>query len=343
LTFPFQILKKEGPLPVGVTAELTYRCNLRCIHCYVQNSIFRELSLKEWKKIIEVLRGKGVLFITFTGGEPFIRNDAIKIMEFASQKDMALRIFTNGSLLSYEICERLKDLKILEVEMSIYGDENVHDSITGVNGSFKRLLKSLELLRKNGLKVNLKMVVMKRNKKDIEKVNRIGETFGSKAYFDFFITPKDDGDMSPTRLRLNRNELIGALKIVKAIFSTCSVKDYEEFKNRKYLCGAGINFFNINPEGIVSPCLQLRIPCGNIIKDDFEKIWNGKEMKKIRGILKKLNQKCDGCLYSDFCHYCIGVNLLECKNFQSPSKYSCVLAKVRRDLYNKEKIKGEKI
>jgi len=122
--------------------------------------------LNEWKKIIEVLRGKGVLFLTFTGGEPFIRNDAIKIMEFASQKDMALRIFTNGSLLSYEICERLKDLKILEVEMSIYGDENVHDSITGVNGSFKRLLKSLELLRKNGMKVNLKMVVMKRNKKE---------------------------------------------------------------------------------------------------------------------------------------------------------------------------------
>jgi len=184
---------------------------------------------------------------------------------------------------------------------------------------------------------------MKGNQKDIEKVHRIGETFGSKAYFDFFITPKDDGDMSPTRLRLNRNELIRALKIVKAIFSTCSVKDYEEFKNRKYLCGAGINFFNINPEGIVSPCLQLRIPCGNIIKDDFEKIWNGKEMRKIRDVLKKLNQKCDGCLYSDFCHYCIGVNLLECKNFQSPSKYSCVLAKVRRDLYNKEKIKGEKI
>jgi len=342
LAFPFQIFEREIPVPLGVTLELTYRCNLRCIHCYVQNSVSRELSLNEWKKIIERLRENGIIFLTFTGGEPFIRNDAIKIMEFASQKDMALRIFTNGSLLTDEICERLKDLKILEVEMSIYGDENVHDSITGVNGSFKRLLKSLEILRRNGMKVNLKMVVMKGNQKEIEKVHRIGDTFGSKAYFDFFITPKDDGDMSPTRLRLNRNELIRALKIVKTIFSTCSVKDYEEFKNRKYLCGAGINFFNINPEGIVSPCLQLRIPCGNIIKDDFEKIWNGKEMMNIRRILRNLNQKCSGCSYSDFCHYCIGINLLENESFQNPSKYSCLLAKVRSNLYNNKKLKKER-
>jgi len=271
-----------------------------------------------------------------------VRKDAIKIMEFASEKDMALRIFTNGTLLSREICKRLKNLKILEVEMSIYGDEKEHDSITGVKGSFKRLLNSLEVLRKEGHRVNLKMVVMKGNQKDIEKVNRIGETFGSKTYFDFFVTPKDDGDMSPTLLRLNRNELFRALKIVKNIFSPCPVKEYEEYKERKYLCGAGINFFNINPQGIVSPCLQLRIPCGNMLQDDFEKIWNGKEMRNIRRILKKLNQKCAGCSYSDFCHYCIGINFLENGSFQNPSKYSCLLAKSKSDLYNYEKTKKEK-
>jgi len=342
LSFPFKILKEEIPFPIGATAELTYRCNLKCIHCYVQNSCYKELGFEEWKSAIEVLRKKEILFLTFTGGEPFIRKDAIKIMEFASEKDMALRIFTNGTLITEEICRRLKNLKILEVEMSIYGDENVHDSITGEKGSFKRLLNSLELLRKRGLKVNLKMVVMKGNQKDIEKVNKIGESFGSKTYFDFFITPRDDGDISPTLLRLNRNELFRALKTVKNIFNSCSVKDYEELKNRKYLCSAGVNFFNINPQGIVSPCIQLRIPCGNIIKDDFEEIWNGKQMKEIRSVLKKLNQKCGGCLYLDFCHYCIGVNLLENKSFQNPSKYSCLLAKVRMDLYNKENFKGEK-
>ncbi len=338
MSFPYKILDQEIPVPIGATVELTYRCNLKCIHCYVQNHYYSELGFEEWKKVIEVLRKNGVIFLTFTGGEPFLRKDAIKIMEFASEKDIALRIFTNGSFLNENISRRLQKLKILEVEMSIYGDERVHDSITGEKGSFKKLLKSLELLRKRGIKVNLKMVVMKQNKEEIEKANKIGEVFGSKTYFDFFITPADNGDMAPTSLRLNEDELLEALRVVREIFSTCEQIPNEKIENRRYLCGAGVNFFNIDPQGTVSPCIQLRIPCGNIIQQNFENIWNGKEIKKVRRLLRKLVKKCEGCPSVDFCHYCVGINFLENKNFQQPSKYSCMLANARRKVYN-ERIK----
>lgn len=337
----YNILKKERPFPIGATLELTYRCNLKCIHCYVRNSSSEEMSLKDWKRAIEVLRKNGILSLTFTGGEPFVRKDAVEIMEFASDKDIALRIFTNGSLLNKEILKRINQMKILEVEMSIYGKEAVHDSITGEKGAFRRLLSSLKILRENGLTVNLKMVVMKKNWKEIERVKEIGEFYGSKTYFDFFITPRDNGDMVPTLLRLKRDELLKSMRLIKNNFETCETKS-NDVKNKKYLCGAGVNFFNINPQGIVSPCIQLRIPCGNIISNNFEEIWNGKKMKEIRRVLKKLVQKCEGCKSADFCHYCIGVNLIENKDFRKASKYSCILANARRDLYNEEKFKGEK-
>ncbi len=113
----------KKPLPIGVTAELTYRCNLRCIHCYCTNSISKELTLNEWKRAIDILKSWGTVFITFTGGEPLLREDLLQIMRYASKNGMALRLFTNGTLINEKIADHLKDMNLLEVEVSIQGDK----------------------------------------------------------------------------------------------------------------------------------------------------------------------------------------------------------------------------
>lgn len=300
------------------------------------NTVSREIDLKGWKRIITILRDEGVLFLTLTGGEPLIRDDFMKIAEFASRKGMALRIFTNGTLLDGEAVKRLKDLNLVEVEISLHGSEEVHDFITGEKGAFRKVIRSIDFLREEEIKVNLKMCVMKPNFQEIGKVYEMGRERGAQAFFDFFITPRDNGDRTPLSLRLDEKEIISSLNELKGLFSECG--EGKGVERRRYLCGAGVNFFNISPSGDVFPCIQLRIPCGNILEHPFKKIWYGKNMRNVRKLLMEFSSKCRGCSYADFCHFCIGINMLENGSFSSPSKYSCLLAKVRKDIYNKKNL-----
>ena len=134
--------------------ELTYRCNERCIHCYIDDSpcAGEELGFETYKKILEELKEMGCMSVLLTGGEPLLHPDFLKIARYAKELRLMTDIYTNGLALRQELLKQLLLLKPNSISFSFYGGRaEIHDGITGVPGSFERSLEAMKACRKAGL------------------------------------------------------------------------------------------------------------------------------------------------------------------------------------------------
>jgi len=155
---------------------LTWECNLHCHHCRPYLPQNGTLSLDDVKKYLDTLAKKGTLFIHLTGGEPLIHKDFWKIVSYASQKNFALILYTNGTLITPEIGERLKHLNFLQVSLTVLGgNAQTHDSLTGVKGSFEKTIRSLKIMKEKGLDVVLSTTKLIDNQDEIPEMERLAK------------------------------------------------------------------------------------------------------------------------------------------------------------------------
>src|SRR5512136_1927248 len=163
---------QAGNIPLHAMLELTNGCNLRCRHCYVGVQPRRgELRLDEFKAVLDQLAEAGSLFLTFSGGEPLTREDFFQIAAYARQKEFSFTLFSNGTLITPRVADRLRELCPERVEISLLGGKAAtHDGITQVPGSFERALRGVRLLVERGIKVQLKTTWMREN---IEEAGQI--------------------------------------------------------------------------------------------------------------------------------------------------------------------------
>ena len=99
---------------LSIQWELTYRCNERCTHCYLDvmppsAKVPGELSTEEAKRLVDDLARLGGLTITFSGGEIFVRSDIFELSAYARKKGFAIRYFTNGILIKPEIADKIRE------------------------------------------------------------------------------------------------------------------------------------------------------------------------------------------------------------------------------------------
>lgn len=134
-----------------ITLRVTKACNLRCLHCYSISGekLKHELSFEEIKNIIDQSKALGALRIFFTGGEPFMRADILKILKYADDNNFAIYISTNGTLLNKKIARSLNSLRHLRtLQISIDGLEKTHDIIRNKKGTFNKAISSAKLIKK---------------------------------------------------------------------------------------------------------------------------------------------------------------------------------------------------
>lgn len=320
----------DNNIPLMCVFELTQNCNLKCKHCYISRSNFNQpaaLSTIQIKKILKQLAKAGSLHLVFTGGEIFLRPDIIELCSIARKLQFDLRIFTNGTLIDDEKAYKLSQMNLSGIEISLYGKEKTHDFITGVPGSYKKTLNAVKLLNKFKLPLTVKCPLMKLNFKDYKWIKRFAAKHKINYRFDAVIAPKDSGDKSILKYRLNDFQLKKVLKNHK--FSKTMLD-----KNRQIAdlsCSAGHNLICIGSDGTVYPCLQLRLPLGNIKKTNLSKIWSkfNQKLTKYRQISFSDLSKCCKCVYSVICQRCPGLALLEDGDLLSASKISCKIAKIQ--------------
>ncbi len=316
-------------------AELTHACNLRCVHCYVdQEGRPPELTLDQWKEAIDKLVDLGLCMITFTGGEPFLYPGLRELVAHAFARGCQTRIFTNATTLSRrQEMEALKDAGLCYLETSIYGTTaEVHDAVTAVPGSFEKTMRALGWARELGIPTTVKTCWIKQNWRQYEALVQMVKGMGLYFRGSPSIMPNwaTEDNLS---CRLTHEELVEFYS-VEARFAPSQEEERPPQARRKVLdtkpCGIATNNLNVGPDGTLYPCNHLRTPLGNITTDDVAHIWrNAEELIRLRGIVLGDYEVCEGCRFRDHCFICMGDGWIETGDVLKPSSEACMLARAR--------------
>ncbi len=327
-------------IPVSATLELTRRCPLSCRHCYLPETrgrarAGRELNAAQWKKVLKQLASAGSLYLTFTGGEPLLRPDLEELCSFAKGLSFDVRVFSTGLGLTPRRASALKKAGVSAFEMSFYGRPEVHDVVTGLKGSFGRSLAAARLLKKAGIKVRVKVPLMRGNLAQAGFLKGLARREGFGIAFDPVITAANDGDRAPLSLRLRGADMAKAVKLLgqppEAQPRLEAQPPTEAEPPLDFLCGAGRNVAAVGPDGTLYPCLQLPVPLGNLARSGFQKLWNNSGwLKKWRSAGEKDLKACARCPDAPYCSRCPGVSLVEEGDIFAPNAPACALAATYR-------------
>lgn len=304
-------------VPLSVHLDVTYRCNERCVHCYLDHDDLGEMTTGEITNILNQLAEAGVFFLVLSGGEVLMRRDFFEIVEHARGLLFNVKIKTNGVMIHEEEARRIRELGVEQVQISVYSHRpEVHDEITKLPGSLKKTISAIRFLKAQGLKVTMANVLMTGNAADNAGVIALAKELGVHYTLDPTITPKIDGDMSILSLRPEGSEL-------RNIFRNSDlVGDVEEFCApppppgedimEGYPCSAGHTACYISPYGDVFPCVQFPLPTGNVRKQKFLDIWRGSpELEQVRSIRAKDLPVCSTCSHVGTCTRCPGLAYME--------------------------------
>lgn len=170
-----------------VWLEITQACNMKCVHCYegtVHISSRNVLTLEEWKSVIDQIVNLNVERVVVIGGEPGIHKNINEILHYLRIKSPKLSItfFTNAYFIEGDLLNTIIDNKI-EVKISMYGpNSTIHDSITGVPGSFKKILSAIEILNMHNIQMDVAITIMKENEQYIEDLKTLMASLPIRGY-----------------------------------------------------------------------------------------------------------------------------------------------------------------
>ena len=299
-------------LPMTALWEITYACNHKCSFCYnCPERGRRELTKDQILSGLQKIADLGCVFLVLTGGEPLTRPDFFDIAFAGKRLGFALRVYTNGYLIDEIVARRFKELMPFEVEISFHGARpETMDKLTGVPGSFDRVVQGIKLLRKYDLKVNMKCPITRWNQWELREIKDLAEQLGCHAEFDPVITPRDDGDTSPLALQADRDFLE---KLWSPEYADVTHEEVPVPRNDTLVeanCGTGRSTLALDPYGNIYPCVQWRRSAGNIMDvQDLKTLWLKspvlEEVRRIAMEIPKTTLK--SCDSGEFCSFCPGV------------------------------------
>lgn len=277
--------------PLSASLELTYRCNWRCVFCYnPRRHDRRALSVAEWCMVLDDLRALGTLYVALTGGEPLAYSGFLALARAVRERAFALRILTNGALVTDALADEIAGLRPLAVELSLHGAATeTHDRATATPGSFHAMLRGLDRLRARGVGVVLKTPLTCLNESEITGMRRLAEERGVPWRVDAVLTPRDDGDAGPLAYRASAE----ATERVFRELASLGQLPQEERAEGGTNCGLGRTTVAVDPEGNVFPCLQWRrAPLGNVRDTRLRDMWAGSAERLLAaGVARAANDR----------------------------------------------------
>lgn len=289
--------------PEEVTFELTYGCNLRCVHCYnpTHRALPHELSAVEVLRILDQLANFGVLAVTFTGGEPCIRPDVGEILRYARLRGFIIYLLTNATRVTRSFAALLKEVGVDQVNVSIYGaTEATYEEMTGVPGSYRQFHQGLAHLIAEALPVTVRMPVTTINHHELDASKLLTTQMSQKFQYCLDIFPMVTGNLTPLQYRLAPeqkvkigNGLPGASRLQPEL--SCS-------PNGRFIeCACGQNRFAITPYGEMNLCTAFPIPRYDLRAGTIAEGWE--LLKRTVDEARPSHQyECATCEVRSYCH-----------------------------------------
>ena len=291
----------------AMTQDQKWHCNLKCLHCYAagqEHSGESELTTEQWKQIIDKLKEIGVPQITFTGGEPTMRDDLIELIEYGQW--FVTRLNTNGIKLTEEYCHSLKAASLDSVQITFYSqDKDIHNKLVGAEGYDSTVSGIKNALALNmSVSVNTPLCTLNKDYvKTLEYLHSLGVTYVTCSGL---ITTGNATKEESESLQLNKDEMS---KILTDAVNYCYSNNMEiNFTSPGWVddslcdklgiatptCGACLSNMAITPGGNVVPCQSWLSDdaLGNILTDDWVNIWDSDKCVQRRDFSAKMSGEC---------------------------------------------------
>lgn len=337
----FNRLEGIDRTPLSGGLEITSRCNLRCVHCYLQDTSFtNELTYEQICNILDQIADEGCLWLLITGGEPLLRPDFADIYIYAKRKGFLITLFTNGTMLTSHIADLLKDDPPFRIEISLYGMTiDTYERITGVPGSFERCIRGINLLMERKLPLNLKTVAITLNKHEIQDMKKYAASLGIQFRFDPMINPTLNGLTTSTMVRLSPQEIVELDMADEERASSWSEVCDSQWgawggDNRLYTCGAGRKGFYITSTGELAECTIGRRTNYNLLRGTFHEGFY-KAMPQILAQQRTRHSECQACPMIKLCGNCVSWADLECGDPEASVDFLCQVAQLRVATFKK--------
>jgi radical SAM protein with 4Fe4S-binding SPASM domain len=320
-------MSTHKPFEFFVQWHLTEACNLWCKHCYQGERSIEEMPFPDIKKTVAEIsdmiddwsEAYGVEFsrsMNITGGEPFLRRDCFDILGEIKKKGFEVSLLTNGTLVTRERAQRLADLGVDAVQVSMEGAEDVHDAIRG-KGSYDAAVAGVEWLVDCGLAVTLNVTVSDLNAEQVKKVVAFGSHAGVKRIGFSRLVPAGKGRalLSQMLTQERLRELYGSLfslelkslEIVTGdpVATQMKIKSNGDAGDTAMSgCSAGVAGLTILPNGNVTPCRRLPLSLGNVRKDSLREIWAASPVLEALRDRSRYKGKCGACSRWAACRGC---------------------------------------
>jgi len=315
--------------------ELTYRCNQKCSHCYLDvcspaSPALDELTTPECFRVVDELADLGALNLTLSGGEVLVRHDWFQIAQYARTRKFLLRLFTNGILVTPRVADQIASLHPYAVEISVYGaDAETHERITQRARSFELTMRAFQLLRERGVRTVFKTPLMRENVRQFHALRALADSLGARFRYDITITAKDNGGLDPLKHRLTYDDLVWLFR--EAIDPALWVE--RKLTPETRTCAIATNALVIDPQGNVSPCVQVRQRVGNVHEQSLREIWESSPTwNDLSHITLNDLPICRTCELQSVCVRCHGLALLEDGDLRAPATVNCIEALARRQV-----------
>jgi putative heme d1 biosynthesis radical SAM protein NirJ1 len=326
----------SGPVVVW---NSTRTCNLNCIHCYMDSEAKKysgELTTEEAKQMIDDLADFKVPVLLFSGGEPLIRPDILELAEYAGSKGIRPTLSTNGTLISREVAQRIKDIGVGYVGISLDGLREVNDKFRGKPGAFQSAMEGIQNCVAVGQRVGLRFTINRHNLAELdnifdfieeEKINRV-------CFYHLVYSGRGNqmiqDDVSPEESRKAMDIIIrrtldfeqrGLKKEILTVDNHCDgvylylralKEDPDKAQSIKDLLSmnggnrSGIAFAQIDPLGYVHPDqFTQHISFGNIRERKFGDIWTDLSHPILAGLKDRkplLKGRCAKCTFLHLCN-----------------------------------------
>jgi radical SAM protein with 4Fe4S-binding SPASM domain len=334
-------------VPLAGSFEITFRCNLRCVHCYIPDfSGAGEMSTAEIKRILSEAADAGCLWMLLTGGEILSRSDFPDIYLHAKRLGLLITLYTNGTLVDERIVDLWAEYPPFGIEITLYGlSDETYLRTTGFPGRFTRVRRAIDFILSRRLLLTLKAVAMEPLSGEIDRMEAFCELIGVPFRYDPIIHARLDGSLAPTRARSSPEAVVA--------YDANDPKRLAEWrryyrqivramKPTPYLlsCGAGLNSFHVDPKGTLLSCEALPLNGYDLRRGTFREGWYG-IVGDLRTRRADAVNVCASCELRGMCDRCPATSVLETGSPDGWVPYFCEVTHRRAALL--EEASGDRL
>lgn len=263
--------------------EINLGCDYDCQFCYLGEKRFEGLTWEDKRRLLEMIRDAGVLWLQITGGEALIDPQFAPAYQYAHEIGLMVQVSTNGSQLHKQrMIELFEKYPPYRVTVSLYGaTAETYEKVTKNRGAYERFVRGLDAAREAGLPMRLNIVLSDDNAHEVDAMVAMAERYGFRHQVYSSMSPTIDGEADPLALQ-------AAEKYVRprSVFTGCN---------------AGHTFFHVDPHGVASICKVGRDPNVCLMAEGLE------ALPRLGAIAESLQLRtggCSGCTKVGTCRTC---------------------------------------